>query len=149
MYHHFASKRELFEAVFREVSDQTIRRAVRRTGNGGGSPLAELTNACLAWLREVQDPSVAFILLDQGPHVLGWKRARDLEAETSLGLMAGALESAVAAGEVDVVSVRVTAQLLNALLTEAALVALDDAPEPSPAELEVSIRQFIAGLAPT
>ncbi len=147
MYHHFASKREIFEAVFREVSDETIQGAIRQ-GGSGASRLDDLTRACLAWLREVRQPHAAAILLDQGPHVLGWQRARDLEAETSLGLMEVALERASAAGEIDVVSVPLTARLLNAILAEAALVAVNDAPTAAVADVEQMIRQFIEGLTP-
>ena len=146
MYHHFPSKRDLFEAVFEEVSTAAIRRALR-DGGSQESPLADLTDTCLAWLREVQDPQTAAILLDQGPHVLGWQRARSLEAETSLGLMEAALERAAAADEIQVASIPVTAQLLNAVLTEAALVAVNSSPTECSTGLEEAVRQFIAGLA--
>ena len=147
MYHHFASKREIFEAVFQEVSDETIQGAIRQ-GGSGESRLDNLTRTCLAWLREVERPDAAAILLDQGPQVLGWQRARDLEAETSLGLMEGALEQASSAGEIDVVSIPLTARLLNAILAEAALVAVNDASAAAAVELEQTIRQFIEGLTP-
>jgi AcrR family transcriptional regulator len=147
MYHYFPSKRDIFEAVFREVSNETIQRAIRHD-ESGGSPLHDLTAACVAWLREVQDPHAAAILLDQGPHVLGWKRARDVEAGTSLGLMVRALEQAAAVGEIDVISVPLTAKLLNAILAEAALVAINETSATSSVELEQAVRQFIDGLTP-
>ncbi len=147
MYHHFASKREIFEAVFEEVSNETIHASLGESGSGE-SRVDDLTRACLAWLREVRRPHAAAILLDQGLHVLGWQRARDLEAETSLRLMEGALERASAAGEIDVVSIPLTARLLNAILAEAALVAVNDSPAAAAAELEQTIRQFIDGLTP-
>ncbi len=145
MYHHFASKREMFEAVFLEVSDETIQGAIGEAGSGG-SRLDDLTRACLTWLREVRRPHAAAILLDQGPQVLGWQRARDLEAETSLRLMEAALAQAAAAGEIDVVSIPLTARLLNAILAEAALIAVNDDPAIAAAELEQTIREFIEAL---
>ncbi len=148
MYHHFASKREVFEAVFREVSAETIRGAIRQ-GGSDGSRLENLTRTCLAWLREVQDPHAAAILLDQGSQVLGWERARDLEAESSLGLMEAALLQASDAGEIDVVSIPLTARLLNAILAEAALVTANDASATDAVDVEQSIRQFINGLTRT
>ncbi len=146
MYHHFPSKRDLFEAVFEEVSRATIQRALRASGSSE-SPLADLTDTCLAWLREVQHPQAAAILLDLGPHVLGWRRARALEAETSLGLMEAALERATVADEIEVASVPIAAQLLNAVLAEAALVAVNSSGGESPMGLEEVVHQFIAGLA--
>ncbi len=146
MYHHFPSKRDLFEAVFEQVSSETIDRAVRHSGSGE-SPLADLTSACLGWLYQVQDPRSAAILLDQGPHVLGWNRTRELETQTSLGLMVGALERAQAAGEIAVASIPLTAQFLNAVLAEAALATINDAPSASTTDIEHSVRQIIEGLA--
>lgn len=145
LYHHFKSKQELFEAVFVAISDEAIERAARHGGRGA-SPLEDLISGCLAWLRAVRRPRVATVLLDQGPQVLGWKRARDLEAKSSLALMQRSLERAVAAGEVQVPSIELTARLVNAVLAEAALAALHREPATSAAKQEAAIRQFIEGL---
>jgi len=145
MYHHFATKRDVFEAVFVQVSDEAIARAVQRS-RPSDSPLEDLIGACLTWLREARRPEVAAILIDQGPQVLGWKRARDLEALSSLGRMTQGLERAIAAGEVHVPSVRLAARLINAALAEAALAALHREPRTSQATQEAAIRQLIEGL---
>lgn len=147
MYHHFKNKQELFEAVFIAVSDETIESAANRL-NGGASPLEDLISASLAWLKAVQQPELAAILLDQAPQVLGWKHARDLEAQTSLELMTKSLERAVKAKEIQVPSVALAARLINALLAETALVALYEEPPTSFAKQEAAIRQFIEGLKP-
>lgn len=145
LYHHFPSKQDLFEAVFVDLSNEAIAQA-GRNGTRGDSPLENLISSCLAWLQAVRQPGVATILLDQGPQVLGWKRARDLEAASSLGLMERALKRAVDAGEIEVPSVELTARLINALLAEAALADLHDGPETSSAMQEATIRQFVEGL---
>lgn len=145
LYHHFPSKQDLFEAVFVDISNETIQQAGRH-GMGDESPLENLISACLAWLRAVCQAEVATILLDQGPQVLGWKRARDLEATTSLALMKRALKLAIDAGEIEVPCVELAARLINALLAEAALAALHGEPETSSATQEAAIRQWIEGL---
>ncbi|MEM1435644.1 MAG: TetR/AcrR family transcriptional regulator [Pseudomonadota bacterium] len=145
MYHHFSSKRDVFEAVYIALVEETIAHALR-TGAAGDSPLEELLAACSAWLSFVRKPEVAKILLDQGPKVLGWKKARDIEAESSLAPMRSSLERAYKAGEIDVPSVAVAASLINALLAEAALISAYGKPRVSIAVLESSIRQFIDGL---
>ena len=61
---------------------------------------------------------------DRAPQVLGWKRAREIEAQYSLAPMQFALNKAIAAGEADVDSVEFTALLINAVLAEAALEAI-------------------------
>lgn len=145
LYHHFKSKRDLFEAVYISVSSEAIDHAAK-SGVSGESPLENLISACLGWLRVVRRPEVASILLDQGPQVLGWKKARLLEAESSLGLMMASLEQAVEAGQLDVLSVELTARLINALLAEAALASLHSEPAISAAKQEAAVRQLIEGL---
>ena len=145
MYHHFENKEALFEAVFVAVSDQTIARATQ-VDRPIDSPLEHLIKSCLAWLRAVRKPETAAILLDQGPMVLGWKRARDLEAKTGLGLMQRSLEAAVVAGEVEVESTELAARMINALLAEAALATLYKQPRVSIAKQESLLRAFISGL---
>ena len=145
LYHHFKSKRELFEAVFVSVSKEAIDYAVAR-GSQEESPVEDLISACLAWLNAVRKPDIAAILLDQGPQVLGWKLARHLESKSGLGLMIRSLKRAVDAGEVEVPSIELTARLLNSLLAEAALANLYREPAISAAKQEATIRQFIDGL---
>lgn len=141
MYHHFETKADVFEAVFTDVSDEAIRRA-SHAGGRQDSPLEELIAACLGWLAEVRTPEVASLLLDQGPQVLGWERARELEARTSLALMKSALERAAAADEIDVRSIDLTARLLNAVLAEVALAALHGETELTADAQEAEIRRL-------
>lgn len=146
MYHHFATKKDLFEAVFLATSDTAIEQS-GRSAKRSSSPLTSLTNACLAWLEEVRKPDVAAILIDQGPQVLGWERARDIEAATSLGITSSGLRAAMKAGEIDVPSIEIAARFLNAVLAEAALVSLHNDPPVSQADLEASLLHLIAGMA--
>lgn len=146
MYYHFPTKRDVFEAVFVATSDGAIRRS-GRAAKKSESPLESLINACLSWLKEVRKPQIATILIDQAPQVLGWERARDLEAETSLGLMTAGLKAANEAGEIDVPSIELSARFLNAVLAEAALVALHSSRRVPQSELEASIRHFIVSLS--
>ncbi len=145
LYHHFKSKQELFEAVFVALSDETIQFAMQQ-GVKNDSALEDLISASLAWLRAVRSPEIAAILLEQAPQVLGWEKARDLEAKTSLAIMKRSLERAVKSGEIKVVSLELSARLINALLAEAALSALHKTPATSIAKQELAVRQFILGL---
>ena len=145
LYHHFPTKLAVFEAVFERVSEAAIARAVRG-GAASDSPLDTLVRVCLRWLREIRKPGVAEILIDQGPQVLGWKRARDLEARGSLGLMVRGIERAVRAGEIEVESVELAARFVNAALAEAALASLHRAPGLSQAAIDRAVRQWIEGL---
>lgn len=160
LYHHFPTKRDLFEAVFESVSAAAIEKAAARSARARaatGSPLERLTEACLAWLREVRDPAVGAILLDQGPKVLGWLGAREIENRHSLAVMKAALRSAADAGEIAPVSIELLAGILNAALAEAALAGLHHGNDTSGAtagvrpvgqrKIERTIRDLIAGLS--
>ncbi|MFK7894513.1 MAG: TetR family transcriptional regulator [Myxococcota bacterium] len=150
LYHHFETKQAVFEAVFLRASDAAIERALRtgRTGpDAAVSPLESLIQVCFRWLREVRKPVVAAIVIEQGPQVLGWSRARDLEAGTSLGLMMRGLERAEDAGEIKLESVELAARYLNAVLAEAALAARHRPPGVTHAGIERSLRQVIEGMA--
>lgn len=145
MYHHFRNKQELFEAVFLAVSAEALDYAAKH-GKRSKSEIESLVSACTAWLRAVRRPEVAAILLNQGPGVLGWKRAGDLESQSSLDLVTKSVERAVRAGEVEVPSVELAARLINAVLAEAALTRLHGKPSVSVGEQEAAVRQFIEGL---
>ncbi|MEM8498134.1 MAG: TetR/AcrR family transcriptional regulator [Pseudomonadota bacterium] len=145
LYHHFPSKRDVFEAVYVAIVEAAIAHALR-AGSDSNSPLEDLITACNAWLRLVRKPEFATILIEQGPQVLGWRKARAIEAESSLAPMREAIERACSAGEIKVPSIEVTAMLINALLAEAALISLHRKPRTSTDIQESSIRQFIEGL---
>jgi AcrR family transcriptional regulator len=147
LYHHFRSKKELFAAVFEHVSAAAVDRAVRR-GRAGKSARQTLVLACLAWLKEARRPGVARILLDQGPQVLGWLAARDIENRYSLSVMKAGLQAAVDAAELETPSVELTAGVLNAALAELALVSLHGGKSVRVGLIEDTVRQMIAGLAP-
>src|SRR5579859_5413590 len=84
LYHHFASKEALFEAVAEEVEtsvgEQTLAAAA-----GADGPVAALRAGSVAWIRLAGDPVVRRILLIDAPSVLGWERWRAMEEHHALG----------------------------------------------------------------
>ncbi len=145
LYHHFSSKRDLFEAIFEQVSQNAIEAAIDRPGHIDGG-LARLIAGTFAWLEAVRDPGVSRILLEEGPRVLGFSRARELESRSSLGLMIRSLGAAVRADEVSVPDIGTTARLLNAALAEAALLQLEAGESADRSRVEESLRRLIEGL---
>ena len=120
LYHHFASKEDVFAAVFVQTSADAIRRAGAKVRRDTSARQA-LIDGCLGWLDVVDDPLVRQILLVDGPVALGWERARLLEEATSLGAVRAAITQAVSSGELEVASIDLAARFINAMLTEAAL----------------------------
>jgi len=69
LYHHFASKEALFEAVAEDVETTVGTQTIAATAGTDG-PVAALRAASLAWVRLAGDPVVQRILLIDGPAVV-------------------------------------------------------------------------------
>lgn len=124
LYHHFASKSELLEAVFGQVSQQALARAAAASAVAN-SPREALSGALKMWLRVVLEPRPRRILLEIGPSILGFAKARRIELAQSEAGIHALIERAVATGQADCADVGLAARLLNAAVTELALTALD------------------------
>ncbi len=119
MYHHFRSKAEIIEAVYRAESHGAIRRAVAAVPENI-DPVEQLKQACLAWLAQMDQPEVAAIVLKIGPDALGLARVIEIENEISLKLFEGKLAEAIDAGTVCLEKPAVAARLINAMIGEIA-----------------------------
>lgn len=121
MYHHFASKLEVYEEVWRE----TERRLISRLAEGvlpAATPLAALEAGCLLYLDEAAtNEELSQIGLLQSRSVLGWTRWREGISDLGLQVMRAAIEAAIEAGEIKETDPDATAHLLLATLIEAAL----------------------------
>lgn len=120
MYHHFRSKAEIIEAVYRAESHGAMSRAVASVAPDS-SAVDRLKRACTAWLEELQNPDVARILLDIGPAALGLKRVTEIENELSLALIEGLLVEAVGKGQLELARPALAARLINALMGQVAI----------------------------
>jgi len=124
LYHHFASKAEIAEAIYSDTSRQAIDAATDSAAKTR-SPLEALRKSALAWLDQIKHPVTARIMFELGPQALGWQRAKAIEDENSLAAMTASLEAAHAAGEIALPSPLVTARMLNALMSEAAFLHIE------------------------
>ena len=102
LYHHFASKEALFEAVAEEV-ETSVGTQTLAAAAGADGPVAALRAGSLNWIRLAGDPVVQRILLIDAPSVLGWERWRAMEEDHALGgikaiLQLIAMEGKAAAG---------------------------------------------------
>jgi AcrR family transcriptional regulator len=119
-YHHFRSKTELAEAIYKIESHGAIDRAVRSVA-ASISAIERLKATSAAWLREVREPAVRRILFEIGPSALGIKRVIEIENSLSLKLFEDLLSQANANGEIIVAKSALAARLINAYVGEAAL----------------------------
>src|SRR6187549_1210662 len=137
LYHHFADKRDLFEAVYEQLeADLTERIASGALAANADSPLAAMRAGAAMFLRACTEPEAQQIALLDGPAVLGWDRWREIGAEHGLGLIEATLQAGVRAGAIAEQPVRPLAHVLMGALDEAAmLVARAEDPEAARAEV--------------
>ncbi|MEU8343617.1 transcriptional regulator, TetR family [Actinomadura meyerae] len=80
LYHHFAGKQGLFEAVFEDLEAQAADRITAAMAATGGDDAWERASAGIrAFLEICSDPEYREIVLLQGPIALGWRRWRELD----------------------------------------------------------------------
>ena len=84
LYHHFAGKDALFEAVLEAVENGVT---ARLTSEIAGAPdaVSAVESAALAWIEMAGDPVIQRIILIDAPSVLGLERWRAMNEEYSLG----------------------------------------------------------------
>ena len=91
LYHHFATKEDLFEAVARQVADEITATAAASTQAMKGDTWPRMIASMRAHLALMATSSeIQRILLIDGPAVLGWSRWQDLQADAFL---AGTIET--------------------------------------------------------
>jgi AcrR family transcriptional regulator len=78
LYHHFAGKQGLFEAVFEELEAEAAERVAAAMA-GEDAPRTRATAGTRAFLEICSDPAYRQIVLLQGPIALGWERWRELD----------------------------------------------------------------------
>jgi AcrR family transcriptional regulator len=120
LYHHFAGKEALFEAVLDDVEVRVGGAVVAAAGEAAG-PVAALRAGFLAWIRIAGDPVVQRILLIDAPSVLGWERWRAMEERHALGLIRATLQAVADGGSLRPDLVDVLAHVLLASVNEVAL----------------------------
>jgi AcrR family transcriptional regulator len=124
LYHHFASKEALFEAVFQAVEDRIGQEILTTAAAVAGAledPMICLRHGSLTWVKLAGDPVVQRIVLIDAPAVLGWERWRELEEQHALGTIKFAMQGAAEQGRVQPELVDVYAHMLLATVNEFAL----------------------------
>lgn len=86
LYHHFQSKRELYEAVLEDV-EARLAAGVLKAVAGITDPLAAVKAGCGAFLRMAREPDVKRIVLTDAPTVVGWARWREIDERHAFGML--------------------------------------------------------------
>jgi AcrR family transcriptional regulator len=120
LYHHFANKAALFDAVLDQVVAEIAGEAAE-AARAHDDPVEGLRAGCAAWLRMALDPAIQQIALVDAPAVVGWSRWRALDEQHTLGGVRRSLQRIAEDGRLPAAEVDVLAHMLLAAVSEAAL----------------------------
>lgn len=126
LYHQFADKVALFDAVVDQVeADITTRLAEHATAEGTADPVAGMRRAVRAWLEICLEPEIHRIVLLDGPSVLGWARWREVCQQHVFGLVEVVLSQAMETGQIRRQPLRPLAHVVMGASDEAALYVVE------------------------
>lgn len=149
LYHQFADKAALFEAVYEDV-ERTLVADVAENAltERPRDQLAAMRAGARLFLEQCSAPEVQRIVLIDAPAVLGWDRWREVGAKYGLGVIESMLAAAIADGSIPEQPVRPSAHVLLGALDEAALYVSRAAdPEHAREEMYTVLDRLIAGIA--
>ena len=100
VYHHFSSKKALFEAVMEELAGAAYEQIVAARA-GTDSPWTAAMAALDAFLDRCLDPVYSRIVWQEGPVALGWRAWQACEQKYAYGQIEEILRDLVTRGEID------------------------------------------------
>lgn len=128
LYHHFANKQALFEAVLLHVYAGAVQATIV-AAEGAADGVDALRKGCVSWIKQARNPGVSRIVLIDAPSVVGWARWRQIDEDHSFGLVKAGLRAAAKRGLFPAKLIEPTGHILLAALNELALlIATSDHP---------------------
>ena len=101
LYHQFADKTALFDAVVEAVEADIARRLAGEVAAAGLSdPVEAMRHAMRTWLDICVEPEIARIALIDGPSVLGWAHWREVCQRHVFGLVQALLAHGIELGRI-------------------------------------------------
>jgi AcrR family transcriptional regulator len=146
LYHHFAGKDALFEAVVAAVEARAVAQLAARTRTASGA-VGTLRAVALGWIELAGDPVIQRITIIDAPSVLGWERWRSMNEQHALGAMRDILRAVADEGHLPAELVGPFAHMVLAALDEITLViARADDPATARAEGRAAVEEFLRRL---
>lgn len=122
VFHHFATKALLFEAVLEGVSAQILAGVVSAT-DGITDYWTAIETGNRAFFIACADEQVSRIFLHDGPAVVGWNKWREIDHRNFGGLLVQAITFGVGAKIIAIDDPKTMANLVQGAVTEAVLAA--------------------------
>ncbi len=145
LYHHFASKEDLFAAVFEAVETELMA-AAHRGSLAGADAWDRLRRGCRAFLEACGDSAIQRIALLDAPAALGIDRWREIEERYALEAIRMSLEMAMRDEQLPARPPDVLAHLLLSALNVAAMLIAREEGRVSTAAVMSEIDALLDGL---
>jgi AcrR family transcriptional regulator len=137
LYHQFADKTALFDAVLGAVeADIAGRLAADVAAAGITDPVDAMRRTVRTWLTICVEPEIRRIALVDGPSVVGWSRWREVCRQHVFGLAEMLLADGIKTGRIRAQPVRPLAHVLMGASDEAAMYVAESA-DPDRARAEM------------
>jgi AcrR family transcriptional regulator len=148
MYHQFADKTALFDAVLEVAEADIARRLADEVAAAGVTdPVAGIRHAARVWLEICAEPEIHRVVLVDGPSVVGWTRWREICQLHVFGLTEALLAQGIEQGQIRPQPVRPLAHVVMGASDEAALYVAESADRPrARAEMIAVLDQLIDGI---
>jgi len=144
LYHHFANKKELYQAVVEDMEQELVERL--EAAGAGRAPWERLSAMCSAYVDACREPALARMLVLEAPAVLGWKTWCNLEQRYEVAAFARCLKEIDGLNEPAETLAQV---ILGALTTGARVIATAPDPESARTEVQQTLDRLICGLRST
>jgi AcrR family transcriptional regulator len=146
MYHHYADKTALFEAVCIGLNEESVA-AIEKATQKLTDPLEALIEGSIAWVQSTTRPDAHRILLLDAPTVLGWERWNAIDQRHGYLLLREGLNQALAAKVIHFeASLELLATMVNGALNALALRIASQSPGPRRPQWHSAIRALYASL---
>jgi AcrR family transcriptional regulator len=149
LYHQFADKTALFDAVLEAVEADIAARLAQEAATAGiADPVEALRHAVRTWLDICVEPEIHRIALIDGPSVLGWTHWRQVCQKHVFGLVQALLAHGIELGRIRPLPVGPLAHVFMGAGDEAALYVAEAADRPrARREMIEVLDQLIDGVA--
>jgi AcrR family transcriptional regulator len=148
VYHHFTSKKALFEAVFDELESGAVRRSAD-AASAAGDPWSAAFAALDQFLDDCCDPVYTKVVWHEAPLALGWLRWRECEEKYAYGLIEQLIAALMDGGLIERQPLETTTRIAFGMLSAAGIALTEARAEDKPrvrAEYADAIGRIMWGL---
>ena len=146
LYHHFSSKRALFEAVYK-AAEEDVSKRISNSSNSVDDPWDKLLTGCFAYLEICRDPGLRQIMRVDAPAILGLDRWSEIDREYGVERLIPFLAMLRDQGIVRLSTIEAFAWQLTGAMNEATFwIAQHSDPERALEQSKDSLRMILQGI---